>query len=318
MLGITLYPGGVRYADITDIAKSAEDAGFEGLYFVERVGNNDALAAAQVAATATRKLIVGTNIVNGYMRIPSHLAAQAMAVDEISAGRLVLGVGASHSYRVKMLGLTWKPAVDYLSETTDTLRAAFAGKGIDGAPLGRTAKHPIPIHWAGVATASIAAAGAKADGLMKFLAPVPRIKEARAIFDQSARDAGSDPADKPVSLLTPVFLSDDLDAAFDAARSFLVYYAAMPIYKRIFSSAGFEEEIAAIHQEDSGDTAAIASHITDALLDAILVIGSAERCRERVVEFTEAGIDVPLLAPQAVGSNTPDAAAAVIAAFRSR
>jgi len=318
MLGITLYPKGVSYADITDIAKNAEDAGFEGLYFVEQVGNNDALAAAQVAAVATRTLIVGTNIVNGYMRIPCHLAAQAMAVDEISSGRLVLGVGASHSYRVKMMGLTWKPAVDYLSETTDTLRAAFAGEAIDGAPLGRAAKHQIPIHWAGVATASIAAAGAKADGLMKFLAPIPRIKEARAIFDQNARDAGVNPADKPISLLTPVFLSDDLDAAFNAARGFLVYYAAMPIYKRIFSAAGFEEEIAAIHREDTGDAAAIARHISDALLDAILVIGSAERCRDRMAELTEAGIDVPLLAPQAVGGNAPDSAAALIAAFRSR
>ncbi len=315
MLGITLYPGGISYADVAEIARHAEDGGFDGIYFVERIGHNDALAAAQVAATATTALTVGTNIVNGYMRIPSHLAAQAMAVDEISDGRLVLGIGASHSGRVKALGLTWRPAVEYLSDTTRVLRAAFAGAARDGSSLGRNARHPIPIHWAAVATESIVAAGAEADGLMKFLAPLPRIAEARRIFEDAVRDAGASPGSKPVSLLTPVFLSDDRAAAYDAARSYLAFYAAMPLYKKIFAASGFDAEVAAIRAEDPTDLGAIAGHLSEAMLDAILVVGSASRCRERLAEFAEAGIDDPLLSPQAVGGSVRDAATALVSAF---
>lgn len=315
MLGITLYPGGITYADVAEIAKRAEAAGFEGIYFVERLANNDALAAAQTAAQATSRISVGTNIVNGYNRQPFHLAAQAMAVDEISDGRLVLGIGASHPDRVKKLGLTWQPAADYLAETTRVLRDAFAGTGADGTPIGRTAVHDIPIHWAGVASATIEASASHADGLMMFLATAQRIRLARDLFRRAEQQAGVDNAPKPISLLTPVFLSEDLSAAYQAARSYLSFYAVMTVYLNTFASSGFADEVAAMRAEDALDPAKAAPHLTDAMLDSIVVIGPPARCRERVAAFVEAGIDDPLLSPQAVDGTVPEAAADLIAAF---
>lgn len=317
MLGITLYPGGISYADVADLAKRAEQAGFGGIYFVEQRGNNDALAAAQVAASTTTRLTVGTNIVNAYLRHPSHLAAQAMAVDEISAGRLVLGIGASHRRRVEELGMTWQSAPTHLTEATRTLRAAFAGEGFDGRPLNRSANNPIPVHWAGVVMATIAAAGREADGLMMFLATVQHIAAGRAEFENGARESGQDATHKPVSLLTPICLSEDLAAAYASARRFLSFYAAMPVYQKVFAESGFEAEVAAIRGENGADLAAIADHLSEALLDAIVLIGPPARCREQLAAFTEAGIDDPLLSPQVVDGTAPDAAAALIDAFAS-
>ncbi len=315
MQGITLYPGGFSYADVAQISARAEDAGFAGVYFVELRGNNDALAAAQAAATATSQIMVGTNIVNAYMRHPSQLAAQAIAVDEISGGRLVLGIGASHRRRVEALGMMWRPPVDLLTDTTRILRAAFAGEAADGVPLGRRAEHPIPIHWAGVSSATIAAAGAESDGLMMFLATVHSVGEACAQFHANARDAVHNTERKRVSLLTPVFLSEDLAVAYEAARCYLSFYATMPVYQNIFAASGFEAEVAAIRAGDPADPAAAARHLSDAMLDSIVLIGSAARCRERWVAFAEAGIDDPLFSPQAVEGTVQDAAAALIAAF---
>ena len=314
MLGLTLYPGGITYADVADIAKRAETGGFDGIYFVERLANNDALAAAQTAAQATSRITVGTNIVNGYNRQPFHLAAQAMAVDEISDGRLVLGIGASHPDRVKKLGLTWQPAAEYLAETTRVLRDAFAGKAADGTPIGRTAGHEIPIHWAGVATATIEASASHADGLMMFLASEQRIRLARDLFRRAEQQAGV-AAPKPISLLTPVFLSDDLSAAYEAARSYLAFYAVMNVYLNTFASSGFADEVAAMRAEEALDPTSAAPHLTDAMLDSIVVIGPPARCRERVAAFVEAGIDDPLLSPQAVEGTVADAAAVLIKAF---
>ena len=51
------------------------------------------------------------------------------------------------------------------------------------------------------------------------------------------------------------------------------------------------------------------------MLDSIVVVGPPARCRERVAAFVEAGINDPLLSPQAVGGTVPEAAAALIEAF---
>ena len=317
MLGITLYPRGVSYANFAQIAKRAEETGFDGIYFVESRGNNDALAAAHVAATATSSITVGTNIANVYMRHSSHLAAQAIAVDEISSGRLVLGIGASHRRHIEQLGMPWRPAVAFLAETPRVLRAAFTGVASDGygSPLGRSAQHPIPIHWAGVSTSTIAAAGRESDGLMMFLATVKSVSAARQQFQASAREAGRSLERRPVSLLTPVFLCEDLEAAYEAARRYLAFYATMPVYQKIFAESGFEAEVAAIRAEEISDSAAVARHLSHALLDSIVLVGSAARCRDHLAAFTDAGIDAPLLAPQAVEGTAQDAAAALIAAF---
>ena len=315
MQGITLYPSGISYADVAQISARAEDAGFDGIYFVELRGNNDALAAAQAAAAATSRITVGTNIVNAYMRHASQLAAQAIAVDEISDGRLVLGIGASHRRRVEALGMIWRPPVDLLTETTRVLRAAFAGEAADGVPLGRRAEHPIPIHWAGVSSATIEAAGAESDGLMMFLATVQSVAQARAQFEIGVREADPNTDRKRVSLLTPVFLSENLALAYEAARHYLSFYATMPVYQKIFAASGFEAEVAAIRAGDPTDPAAVARHLSDALLDSIVLIGSASRCLERWQAFGDAGIDDPLFSPQAVEGTVQDAAAALIAAF---
>lgn len=312
MQGITLYPSGFGYFDVGTISAQAEAAGFDGIYFVELRGNNDALAAAQFAATSTSTITVGTNIVNAYMRHPSQLAAQAIAVDEISGGRLVVGIGASHRRRVESLGQQWHPPVELLTESTRVLRAAFAGEAADGAPLGRQAQHTIPIHWAGVSTATIDAAGRKADGLMMFLATVQSV---RAACDHFHAGAGSGAARKPISLLTPVFLSEDLDAGYNAARRYLSYYAVMPVYQKIFAASGFEAEVAAIRGGDPGDAAGAAQHLSDKMLDAIVLVGPAARCRDRLVAFTDAGIDDPLFSPQAVGGTVQEAATAFIGTF---
>ena len=315
MLGITLYPSGLSYADVADIAQRAEAGDFDGIYFVELLGNNDALAAAQTAASATARITVGTNIVNAYMRQPVHLAAQAIAVDEISGGRLVLGIGASHRGRVEKLGLAWQPAVDHLTAITQILRNAFAGKAAHGTPIGRAALHPIPIHWAGVATATIEASARDADGLMMFLATEQRVRVARDLFRRAEQQAGTQDTAKPISLLTPVFLSEDLTAAYAAARRYLSYYAILPVYQNTFAASGFAAEVAAMRAEKAPNPATIAGHLTDAMLDSIVVIGPPARCRERVAAFIEAGIDDPLLSPQAVAGAVPDAAGALIEAF---
>lgn len=311
MLGLTLYPTNLSYRDGAALARRAEDAGFGGVFFVELRGNNDALMAAQAAAVETSRIMLGTNIANVYLRHPGHMAAQAVAVDELSDGRLVLGIGTSNQRAVEDMGLHWHQPTEYMTETTRSLRALFAGEAAAGLYRPRLAAHAIPIHWAGVSARTIEAAGAEADGLMAFLAPPERCREVVTRF----REASPQGTVKPVSLLTPVFLSEDLAAARAVASEYLSHYLMIPLYRRMFAQSGFEEEIDRINEADPTSTKAMRALVSDRLADAIALIGPPSRCREQLARFGEAGIDDPLLSPQAVDADIRETAEQLIDTF---
>jgi alkanesulfonate monooxygenase SsuD/methylene tetrahydromethanopterin reductase-like flavin-dependent oxidoreductase (luciferase family) len=121
---------------------------------------------------------------------------------------------------------------------------------------------------------------------------------------RGALTAKRNPDDISVSVLIPAFLHDDLALARQAAREFLVHYAGMPHYAKAFEASGYADT-SAVHQAlASGDRAGAMAALSDRLLDAVLLVGPAARCRERLAELSEAGIRWVLLGPQRVGSQS--------------
>jgi alkanesulfonate monooxygenase SsuD/methylene tetrahydromethanopterin reductase-like flavin-dependent oxidoreductase (luciferase family) len=304
-LGITLWGFDLGYREAVDLARRAEDAGFHNLFMVESVLANDGVTTAAMIAARTSRLVVGTNIANVYLRHPAMLAAAAVAIDEIAPERLVLGLGPNQRTMITQAGYTWRDPREVLQATTATLRDVFAGKSVAGLRHPRAASHPIPIHWAGMALETCAAAGAHADGLMLYINTPARYRRAVERFHQAAREAGRDGASLPVSLLVPTFIHDDLATARQAARAFLVHYARWPHYAKTFAASGYAaqmERIAAAY--GAGDVATAMAALDDALLDEVLLLGSPARIREGIDRFAKAGVDWITMGPQAVAPDS--------------
>jgi alkanesulfonate monooxygenase SsuD/methylene tetrahydromethanopterin reductase-like flavin-dependent oxidoreductase (luciferase family) len=265
---------------------------------------------------ATTRIAVGPGIANIYLRHPALLGAAAVAVDELSGGRLILGIGSSNEASVRGLGLPWKEPRAALRETVDWLRRVFAGQPPPGVrSTFRAASRAIPIHVAGVALETADLAGEIADGLMLYLASPARARQMVDRMRDAARRAGREPAAEP-TILIPTFLSERLEAARAAARPFLARYGSFPVYARMFRRCGFEAEMEAIAAAATrGDSAGAAAAVSDRLLDEVLLVGPLERCRERLEAFREAGLDYPLLAPQPVGQGAESAARELIIRF---
>ena len=304
-LGITLWGFDLGYREAVDLARRAEDAGFHNLFMVESVLANDGVTTAALIAARTSRLLVGTNIANVYLRHPAMLAAAAVAIDEIAPERLVLGLGPNNRTMVTQAGFTWRDPREVLQATTDTLRAVFAGKNVAGLRHPRAASHAIPIHWAGMALETCAAAGAHADGLMLYINTPARYRRAVERFHRAAREAGRDGARLPVSLLVPTFIHDDLPTARQAARAFLVHYARWPHYAKTFAASGYAaqmERVAAAY--GAGDVAAAMAALDDALLDEVLLLGPPARIREGIDRFARAGVDWITMGPQAAAPDS--------------
>jgi alkanesulfonate monooxygenase SsuD/methylene tetrahydromethanopterin reductase-like flavin-dependent oxidoreductase (luciferase family) len=319
-LGVSFYPHGLSYQAAAALGKLAEDRGFDRVFVVEGGINNDAMAMAEAIALATQRIAIGTGIANLYLRHPALLGAGAVAIDELSEGRFILGIGANNSSMINALGLTWRDPRVALRETTDWLRQVFAGKTAPGlrAPF-RAAQHPIPIHWAGVALETAELAGELADGLMGYIASRERFKQVVARVQRGAGRAGRDPQAVAVSLLIPTFLSDDLNAAREAARRFLSFYASMPLYTKMFRRSGFVDEMEGVAKAVAqGDHEHSMACLSDRLMDEVCLVGPLSRCQEHLAAFREAGVDEAIIAPQAVKEEHATAIRQLIEAFSPR
>jgi len=295
-----------------DLAVAAEGRGFDSVFMVESVFSNDAVTTVAGMAARTSRITVGTGIANIYLRPPVMLGLAAAAIADFSDGRLVLGLGPNNAQMITRAGLTWRDPREALRDTTATLRSVFAGQGLPGLRPIPPATHAIPIHWAAMALETCEATGAHADGLMLYLCSRERYRKAIDRMRRGAASAGRDPAAVAPSLLIPAFVHDDLAVARQAAREFLIHYASMPQYAKAFEASGFEAEMAGVKKAIATGAPALGA-LSNRLLDELVLLGPAARCREQLDALRDAGVEWVSVGPQRVGDqDLPDQARVIL------
>src|SRR5262245_47987430 len=191
--GVTFWGFGIGAREAVDLAVIAEARGWDSVFMVESVFSNDALTTVACMAGRTSRITIGTGIANIYLRHPVMLGIAASSIDEMSGGRLVLGLGPNNEAMITRAGLSWRDPRRALRETTDAVRAVFSGTGLPGLRPPRPASRSIPVHWAAMALETCEAAGAHADGLMLYLCSPERYQRAVDRMRRGAVAAKRDP-----------------------------------------------------------------------------------------------------------------------------
>ncbi len=134
--GFACYPDILSAARL---AKTAEDAGWDGLFAGDAIWTTDPMMILAAAATATRRIRLGTLVIPAPLRRPWKIASESLALDRLSNGRAILGLGAGAVW----MGWSWFPSeptagrerAEMLDETIDILTLldrrqpfAYAGK----------------------------------------------------------------------------------------------------------------------------------------------------------------------------------------------
>lgn len=305
-LGLALIPGtGWRAGEIQDIARAAEDAGFEAAFCAEV--NIDSIATAQLMGTATRRLNVGTWVANIYVRHSYLCAKAAMLAADATGGRMILGLGVSHEPINRALGLDMADPVSALRGYAVEVANWIRGEGPATHLPQQPSPYRIPIHLAALTSPAVELAGEVADGMMPLWWSVERLKQSRRWIERGRARSGNR-AKLEIALALPTFVGCDLDALRATARANLGFFTALPFFQRLLRASGFAEEAAKGEQGAGGDA------LSDRVLDAICLIGSVGHCRERLAEYREAGLDLPMLWPGVMLGT--EGAREVIAAFR--
>src|SRR5215831_4579125 len=164
-LGLFSYLiGHTPYKELIALSQLAEEQGFDAVVFPELV--NDALACAEAVAVVTNRIKVGTGIANVWFRHPVLTAATAVTIDELSDGRMLLGLGVSHRPLMEALGVPMEAPRQYLREYVGRVQQAMTGH-LPGMPPEATPAAPaVPICHRVVSLQTGALGGEIADGLM--------------------------------------------------------------------------------------------------------------------------------------------------------
>ena len=299
--GITLKPDH-RFDRSVALAKRAEANGFAyGWLFDSHVLWRDPYPLLTLIGAETTEMRLGTCVTNPATRDVTVTASALATLNEITGGRMDLGIGRGDSAR-RVMGK--KPTtVAYMEECCRVVRALTAGEKImvDGTEIQMPwASHgPVPVWVAGYGPMALAAAGRVADGIILQLADPDIIRWCIGFVRAAAEEAGRDPDTIEVMAAAPAYVSDDLDAARDKVRWFpaLVSNHVVDLINRypkddlpeaLWKYVENREGYDYLHHAEVGSDNA--RFVTDEITDSFAIVGPASAQRERLAELREAGV----------------------------
>ena len=303
-LAVAIIPGtGWRTNEIQDVARAAEEAGFEAIFCTEV--NNDSMATAQLMGLASQYIKVGTWVADIYLRVPYLCAKSAIIAADATGGRFILGLGVSHQPVNRALGIDMPDPMGALRKYTLEVANWVRGEGPATHLPQQPSPYSVPIYLAALTSQNVELAGEIADGVMPLWWSVERVARSRRWIERGRGKSGGR-RKLELTLGLPTFIGDDIDASRGAARANLGFFTGLPFFQRLIRASGFTAEADKAEQGVGGEA------LSDRLLDAICLLGPVMRCRERLAEYRDAGLDLPILWP-AMGV---DSARKVIATFR--
>ena len=314
-LGINLgYWGAGNDAENLALAREADRLGYSVAWAAEAYGSDAATVLSWIAAQ-TDQIDVGSAVFQIPGRTPANTAMTAATLDTLSQGRFRLGLGVSgpqvsegwHGVRFdKPLGRT-REYVAIVRKALARERLAFEGEFFtlplpDGPGKALTLTvHPvretIPIYLAAVGPKNLELAGEIADGwLAVFFAPESASEQISQIA-AGRQKVGKDMTGFDVVPTVPVVIGDDVEACAAPVRAYsALYIGGMGSKEKNFYNAlavrmGFEEEAGEVQERYlSRDYAGAAAAVPMEFIDRTSLIGPAERIRDRLGAYADAGV----------------------------
>jgi F420-dependent oxidoreductase-like protein len=315
---------GIEPEDQLALVKEAEAAGFDSVWAAEAYGSDAATVLAWLAGqTSTIKL--GAAIFQMPARSPAMTAMTAATIDHVSNGRMLLGIGTSgpqvaegwHGQRfAKQLART-RDYVEILRKALARERLVYDGETYtlplpDGPGKALklmigTVQERIPIYIAAIGPKNTQLTGEIADGWIPTFFSPEHVDDSRKLLEEGAARAGRTlDGSFDIAPTVNVCIDDDLERARDAVRPVLALYVGgmgsrdKNFYNALVRRYGFDdaaEEVQTLYLDGKKEEAAAA--LPDDLIDTVSLVGPADRVRERVKVYGEAGVGTLMVTPMA-------------------
>jgi F420-dependent oxidoreductase-like protein len=299
------WQGALDYKVLFDKVQIADEVGVHSVWVPEAWGR-DAFTMLALLADRTKKIHMGTAIVNTYSRSPAALAQHFATLDELSDGRMIIGLGTSGPQVIEHFhGVPFSPPLTRMREYIEIMNTLMHNE-----PLRHTGKlfhlqrgftlrftpvrNHIPIYLATLNPKSVKLTAEIADGWLPIMIPLPKLKgEINALRQMSV--AAGRPADV-VSVRAPgaAVVSKNIDRLRAEAAGTLAFYIGRmgTFYAKQLTRHGYGEAVQAVKKAWEGGSRAAAETVPDDLIDATSCAGPVEACIDRLQAQEEIGVNI--------------------------
>jgi len=328
-LGVSVgYWGlGLTPANQLDIAQTAESLGYDSIWTAEAYGSDAATVLAWLAA-GTSRIKLGSGIFQIPARSAAMTAMTAATIDNLSGGRMMLGLGTSGPQVSEGFhGVRFGKQLQRTREYVAVVRLALARQKIEfhgetlelPLPDGpgkvlkltiRPVQEKIPIFLAVLGPKNVALAGEIADGWLPVFFSPEHTRTLRGPLEEGAARVGRSLDGFRVCPSVNVMISDDLESARNAMRPILALYVGgmgsreQNFYNRLVSSYGFEDEARKVQELYlAGQKTEAMFALPDELIDLVSIVGPPARAKDRIRAFRDAGVDTLIVSPMAFDND---------------
>lgn len=286
--GIWAALDGIPADELLQFASLVEDLGF-GTLWVNEGSGREPFAVLGALARTTSRITLGLGIATVYARDAAAAHAGARTIGDLSGGRFVMGIGASHKSSAEARGHEYARPLPLMRAYLDAYeRAPWTGPATEDPPLVMAALGP----------GMLALAATRTAGAFPYLVTAGMVRDARVRLDAAARDAGI--AATPLLIATLPAMLGDPAANADGARTVVGRYLGQPNYRANLIRGGFSED------DLNGPS--------DRLVRELVASGGRDDLRARVSAMHEAGADhVAVIPISAAGRQAERAVAETLA-----
>jgi 5,10-methylenetetrahydromethanopterin reductase len=300
--------GGQTPRQCVEQARAAEAAGLRGVWFAENPFNRGILPAASACAVATSRLRIGIGVFNPYSRHPVQIAMDAGALDELSSGRVRLGLGSGIGPAIERMGFAYDRPLTALREALVIVRALLRGEEVtcagsvfklEKAKLDYRPRADIPIFLAARGERSLAVCGELADGLIvSNMCTAAFVAKAVKILHDAARAAGRSRMPQVVQYVPCIVRADREEAhrlakatVGDMLPAYWTLGARLPAARQALLDgsdilpAEFADAAARLQ---AGETAQAV--LDERFVRAFAIAGTPQECRAQAATYAAAGV----------------------------
>jgi probable F420-dependent oxidoreductase len=304
--GVTVLPD-PPYQRFIELLQLAERHGFEyGWTYDSHVLWQDSFPTLALAAQATERMRLGHMVTNPGTRDPTVVASAYATLQDISEGRMIMGIGRGDSAR-RVIGQKPVPVARF-EETLKLIKPFMNGEKVHwndtDLELGWARKDlpEIEMHVAGYGPKVLAIAGRLGDGVIIKLADPDIIQWTMSTARKAAEEAGRDPAALKCIVCAPSHIGDDLAHARDQVRWFPAmvsnhvkdliarYGADGAVVPRALTDY-VPDETGYDYDEHSRTGAKHGAFVSDEICDRFCVLGTPDQAAEKLAQLESIGVD---------------------------
>lgn len=301
------WQGSLDTKRVLERAVIADEAGVDTMLIPEAWGR-DCFTLLTLLADRTKRIRLGTGIVNVFSRTPAALAQHFATLDELSGGRMIAGFGTSGANVIEHFhGVKFEPSLTRMRETIEIFNLIlkheplkYSGKLFHlerGFTLRFEPKRAhIPVVLATLNPKALELTATHADGWLPVMIPLDKIPSEFGSLKKQISAAGRDPKAFDFFSAGGVTVATGEGrkrAEMASAGTTAFYIGRMGVYyARQLERFGFNDEVAKVKEAWKNGAAAAAAAVPEAMRRQLGMVGDVEECRDRLAQEAEAGVTV--------------------------